>query len=159
KRPEIVPTYAQSYRAFRDMFNYDARQVALMAWNGANGLYMGQPGYVTYTSWRNTPAEEALRDHMVSHAGIPLKSRLWTFGTAQHRDDDGWSAHRGTLAAGFGNLKVEGEGREIVLHSPADQVIRHRNASALIVGAQDAAAIASIEIWGRADPRAHWKKM
>ena len=39
KKPLQQPHYAQSYHAFRDMFNFDAQEVSVMAWNGSNGLY------------------------------------------------------------------------------------------------------------------------
>ena len=57
KKADVPPVYAQSYHAFRDLFNYGGRQISLMAWNGSNGAYAGKPGYVAFTSWRNTPAE------------------------------------------------------------------------------------------------------
>ena len=155
KRPEQHPTYAQAYRAFRDLFNYDARQVSLMAWNGSNGIYAGQPGYVSYTSWRNTPAEEAMRDHLVSHAGLPLGSRLWTFGSAQHADDDGWTAEGGSLRAQPARLVVTPASERVVLLSPADQVIRRRNASALVLGI-DPASVRRIEVSGEATPGSGW---
>ena len=69
--PTVLPTYAMAYTTFRDAFNYGAQQVAAMAWNGSNGLYAGKPGYVAYTSWRNTPAEVAMRDFLVTHADVP----------------------------------------------------------------------------------------
>src|SRR5262249_48036415 len=91
------PTYAQSYHAFRDLFNFDARQVSLMAWNGSNGASADQPGYVPYTAWRNTPAEAAMRDFLVTHADLPRGARLWTFGAIGYADDDGWRLEKGTL--------------------------------------------------------------
>lgn len=155
KRPERYPTYAQAYRAFRDLFNYDARQVSLMAWNGSNGIFAGQPGYVSYTSWRNTPAEEAMRDQLVSHAGLPLGSRLWTFGSAQHADDDGWTVQGGSLRAQPARLVVTPASERVVLVSPADQVIRRRNASALVIGI-DPGAVRRIEVSAEAAPGSGW---
>ena len=155
KRPEQYPGYAQAYRAFRDLFNYDARQVSLMAWNGSNGIFAGQPGYVSYTSWRNTPAEEAMRDHLVSHAGLPLGSRLWTFGSAQHADDDGWTAEGGSLTTQRSRLVVVPANRRVVLTSPPDQVIRMRNAASAVVGV-DPARGQRIEIWVEAAPGSGW---
>ncbi len=46
-------------------------EISVMAWNGFNGLFAGAPDYVPYTSWRNTPAEDAMRDFLVSHADLP----------------------------------------------------------------------------------------
>jgi len=158
KRPEQYPGYAQAYRAFRDLFNYDARQISLMAWNGSNGIFAGQPGYVSYTSWRNTPAEEAMRDHLVSHADLPLGSRLWTFGSAQHADDDGWTAEGGSLTTQRSRLVVAPDGRRVVLTSPPDQVIRMRNAASAVVGV-DPARVQRIEIWLEAAPGSGWVRM
>src|SRR6185369_3063920 len=110
RMPDVIPGYAQAYRSFRDLFNFDARQVGLMAWNGSNGIYVGRPGYVSYTSWRNTPAEDAMRDAMVSHANLPLGSRLWTFGSAVYADDDGWTAEDTTLERGRGQLAIRAAG-------------------------------------------------
>ena len=158
KRPAQVPTYVQAYRAFRDLFNFDARQVSLMAWNGSNGIYAGQPGYVAYTSWRNTPAEEAMRDHLVSHAGLPLGSRLWTFGSVQHGDDDGWSVEGATAHAERARLVVEPGSRRVTLLSPPDQVIRRNNARQLVIGI-DRRQVTRIEVWARTAPDAAWTRL
>jgi hypothetical protein len=159
KRPDMLPTYAQSYRSFRDMFNFDARQATMMAWNGSNGLFVGQPGYVSYTSWLNTPAEDAMRDHMVARANLPLGSRLWTFGTAQHADDDGWSVEGAQLTSQRARLSVApvDAGATTVLISPADQVIRRQNAGILVLGMKPGPGIGTIEVWAEAVPGSGWR--
>lgn len=161
RRPEALPTYAIAYRAFRDLFNHDAKQVSLMAWNGSNGIYAGQPGYVSYTSWRNTPAEEAMRDHMILHANLALGSRLWTFGSAQHADDDGWSAEDATLAAGRGRITVRANGpsRSIALLSPADQVIRRATTGRLIFGLARPQSHGVLEVWAERAPGSGWRRL
>ena len=83
KRPGVLPSYAETYHTLRDLFNFDGSQIAMMAWNGSNGLYAGQPGYVAYTAWRNTPGEEALVDFLVDHADLPRGARLWTLRLAR----------------------------------------------------------------------------
>jgi hypothetical protein len=113
-----------AYKTFRDAFNYGAREVSAMAWNGSNGLFMGTPGYVPFTAWRNTAAEEAMRDYLVSHADLPRSARLWTFGTPKHVDSDGWTADRGSLAAHAGFAMLQSDRGLINLLSPPDQVIR-----------------------------------
>ena len=158
KQPQRYPTYAQSYRAFRDLFNYDARQVSLMAWNGSNGLFAGQPGYVSYTSWRNTPAEEAMRDQLVSHANLPRGSRLWTFGSMQHVDDDGWSVEDGLLATAPGKVTATAKEGGVTLLSPGDQVIRRANAEALILGIKQE-DWTSIQIAAELEPGSGWKSL
>ena len=105
--PTIPPDYAMAYKTFRDAFNYGAREISAMAWNGSNGLFVGQPGYVPYTAWRNTPAEEAMRDFLVSHADVPLGARMWTFGTPLHADADGWSAERGAMQSVPGSSRFD----------------------------------------------------
>jgi len=125
KQPTVLPAYELSYRAFRDLFNYDGREIAVMAWNGSNGIFAGEPGYVPYTSWRNTPAESAMRDFMISHADVAPGSRLWTFGTSTHADTDGWVASRGGVSAGNGYLALAPQsGGRVDIVSPSDQVIR-----------------------------------
>jgi hypothetical protein len=129
-----------------------------MAWNGSNGIYAGQPGYVSYTSWRNTPAEEAMRDHLVSHAGLPVGSRLWTFGSAQHADDDGWSVEGAAMQSGNARIALSSTTERVALVSPPDQVIRRRNAGALIIGV-DAKRVTSIEVFGELAPGSGWQRL
>ena len=92
RKPNELPTYAMGYRVLREMFNYGARFASPMAWNGSNGAFAGQPGYVSFTAWRNTPAEDAMRDFAIAHAFVPLGTRLWTFGSARHADTYVWSS-------------------------------------------------------------------
>ena len=99
RQPKALPTYADAYRGLREMWNYGARYVSPMAWPGSSGRDAGRPGYDPFTAWRDTPLEDAARDFLVARAGLPLGSRLWTFGAAGHADDDGWTATRGRLAA------------------------------------------------------------
>ncbi len=156
KKPTEMPGYAVSYRAFRDLFNFDARQVSLMAWNGANGLFAGQPGYVPYTSWRNTAGEAAMRDFLVAHADLPLGSRLWTFGAPGHADDDGWSLDCGPLAASGGHVDAHCPGNRLVLRSPPDQVIRTDRSAHLVLGLAAPAEVASVQVLARTSPESSW---
>jgi len=155
KAPAALPTYAQTYRTLRDLFNYDGSQIAMMAWNGADGLRAGQPGYVAYTAWRNTHGEEALFDFLVGHADLPRGARLWTFGTPRHADDDGWSLERGALVPGRGFVELTAEATA-VLRSPPDQVLRPRALDTLVLGLADDAALARVEVWARSGPDAPW---
>jgi hypothetical protein len=133
RRPTVLPTYAQSYHAFRDLFNYGARQVSLMAWNGTHGFLAGRPGYVAYTSWRGTPAEQAMMDFLVSHADVPRGALLWTFGSPRLAEADGWTASSGTIEARPGALALHAEKRKLVLRSPADLLIRPRTLARAIL--------------------------
>jgi hypothetical protein len=118
RTPNVLPTYAMGYRALREMFNFGARFASPMAWNGSNGIYAGQPGYVSFMAWRNTPLEDAMRDFAVSHAFVPLGTRLWTFGSPRLADADGWSASTGALVAGPGHIDLTAANGEVTLVSP-----------------------------------------
>ncbi|HWD35905.1 MAG TPA: hypothetical protein VG840_07080, partial [Casimicrobiaceae bacterium] len=118
---ERRPSYADAYRALRDLWNAGARFVSPMAWNGANGAGADEAGYVPFTAWRNTPLEDATRDFMLARSGLPRGSRLWTFGSATLADDDDWSVEAGEMRALPGALALgaDANGR-IALVSPPD---------------------------------------
>jgi len=145
RRPQDLPTYAMGYRTLREMFDYGARFASPMAWNGSNGVDAGQPGYVSFTAWRNTPLEEALRDFAVAHAYVPVGTRLWTFGSAQHADADGWTAAAGALAPGKGFLDLTPAEGAVTLLSPAPLALGRSETNLLVVGA-DPKAIDSVTV-------------
>lgn len=157
KQPMVPPEFARWYHAFREMFNFDARQVTLMAWNGSNGIYVGQPGYVPYTSWRNTPGEEAMRDFMVTHANLPLGSRLWTFGAPGYLDDDGWYLEAGLVYARGGYLDLAWDGDRVALLSPRDQVLRTAQLKQLVLGVARDAPLRSVRVQARLHPGERWR--
>ena len=97
RKPRSHPTYADAYRALRDLWNAGARFVSPMAWNGSNGLARDDPDYAPHTGWRNTPLEDAALDFLLARAGLPLGSLLWTFGGGHYADDDGWTATAGSI--------------------------------------------------------------
>jgi hypothetical protein len=156
KKPLQQPHYAQSYHAFRDMFNFDAQEVSVMAWNGSNGLYSSHPGYLPYTAWRNTPAEDAMRDFMVSHANLPRGARLWTFGAPGYLDDDGWRLESGAVTAHGGFVDLAFDSATATLLSPPDQVIRTSTIGSLVLGLRNPALLAAIQVFGRIDGNAAW---
>ena len=159
KLPKIIPNYDQAYRSFRDLFNYDARMVSPMAWNGSNGLYADQPDYVAYTSWRNTLAEDAMKDFVVSHADLPRGARLWTFGTARHAADDGWSLENGTLTAGKGYVDLRFADALATLASPLDQVLRSAALETLYLGLREPDTLATVQVFARIDPTSPWQEI
>ena len=159
KLPKIIPKYVQAYRSFRDLFNFDARMVSPMAWNGSNGLFVDQPDYVAYTSWRNTPAEDAMKDFMVSHADLPRGARLWTFGTARHAATDEWTLTAGTLTAGKGYIDLRVTDATATLVSPPDQVLRATNLATLYLGLREPDALATVQVYARTDPAAPWQQI
>jgi hypothetical protein len=124
KMPKRKPPYEVSYRTYRSMFNYDGRQIAIMAWNGSNGLFEDHPDYLPFTAFRNTVSEAAMKDAMVARADLPRGARLWTFGAASFATDDGWTASRGALSDGFGHVDLAPENGVVELVSPPDQVLR-----------------------------------
>jgi hypothetical protein len=155
KAPQVVPDYAATYRTLRDLFNFDGRQIAMMAWNGSNGALAGQPGYVPYTAWRNTPGESALFDFLASHADFPPGARLWTFGTPRHADDDGWSLEQGAFTADRGAITFA-TATDAALVSPVDQVVREENAGRLVLGIAAPRTVAQIQVFARTDSASPW---
>ena len=147
RQPKVLPTYAQAYRAYRDAFNYGARLVSPMAWGGSDGLYAGQPGYVSYMAWRNTPLEEAMRDFTLSHAYVPRGTRLWTFGSPSLASDDGWSvAAGGAVRAGHGVLELQPSAAEMTLLSPGNLVLRQGEVGLLVLGSNRLQDIAHVRL-------------
>lgn len=145
------PTYAAAYRGLRDIWNFGARYLSPMAWNGSNGAFAGQPGYATFTAWRNTPLESAARDFMLARAGLPLGALLWTFGTAQHADGDGWTAELGGLRLAPGHVAIapDANGR-VTLVSPAGLPATAQDADRFVLGVDRDAGLRRVRIQGRA---------
>jgi hypothetical protein len=135
RHPERHPTYGAAYRALRDLWNAGARFVSPMAWNGANGSHANRPDYVPYTAWRNTPLEEAARDFLLARSGLPLGTKLWTFGTQVHADDDGWRSESGTLQSTPGalELRANANGR-LTLLSPRELALSRRRVDRFVLG-------------------------
>jgi hypothetical protein len=158
--PKVQPTYAAGYRGLRDLWNAGARFVSPMAWNGSNGSYANDPGYVTYTAWRNTPLEGAAKDFLLARAGLPLGARLWTFGTTRHPDGDGWVADKGAVALGRGYLRVTPDASAALsLTSPGDLGIARRQARALVLGLPDDVRVHSIEVQAESGGKPDWRTL
>jgi hypothetical protein len=155
RKPNELPTYAMGYRALREMFNYGARFASPMAWNGSNGLFAGQPGYVSFTAWRNTPLEDALRDFSVAHAFVPVGTRLWTFGSSRYADADEWTAAGGAgLASGSGYIDVTPREGGATLISPAPLALEREEADLLVLGV-DAGVVETVTVEARS-PSGPW---
>jgi len=154
------PTYAAAYRGFRDLWNFGARYVSPMAWNGSNGLFVGQPGYSTFTAWRNTPLEAVARDFMLARAGLPLGSLLWTFGTPAHADGDGWTAELGTIALGRGFLTLGPDANDrIALVSPKGLPVAAQRAEDFVLGLDAHAGLRRVRVQGRRGPDSGWETL
>ena len=156
KHIDILPVYAQSYRQFRDLYNYGGRQVALMAWNGSNGLYAGQPGYVAFTSWRNTPAEEAMMDFLVTHANLPQGALLWTFGSSRYVTDDEWTATHGAIEPVGGALVMRLSGERLTLRSMPDLVVRPRSVDRLALRFEGPVDLTNATVYAKASGDDRW---
>ena len=158
RHPERLPTYADAYRALRDAWNAGARFVSPMAWNGSNGLAIDDPAYVSYTAWRNTPLEDAARDFLLARAALPRGSRLWTFGSQVHADDDGWRNEAGALRAMPGAIEVHCGARSgIELISPPGLALRRARIGALVLGVAADAPLAEVRVLGRPAGRLDWR--
>jgi hypothetical protein len=158
RAPEVPPTYAAAYRSLRDLWNAGARFISPMAWNGSNGAFLGKPGYVTFTAWRNTPLEDAAYDFLLARADLPLGDKLWTFGTPRHADDDGWTAEIGSIALGRGTLRLttDGDGR-IALVSPRSLGLTPERMGGIVAGLPSDAAIRGIDFYARSQPGGGWR--
>jgi hypothetical protein len=160
RNPAVPPGYPAAYRGLRDIWNFGARYVSPMAWNGSNGLYVGQPGYSTFTAWRNTPLESAAKDFMLARQGLPLGAVLYTFGTPSHADGDGWTADVGTLALGPGHLTIgpDANGR-IALVSPKGLPVQVRRAEDFVLGFDGHAGVRRVRVQGRSAPDGGWETL
>jgi hypothetical protein len=158
RNPDALPTYADGYRAFRDLWNAGARFVSPMAWNGSNGAYAGQPGYVTRTAWRNTPLEQAACDFLLARAGLALESLLWTFGAPQHSESDGWTAEAGVISPGNGYLTLTpGAGGRVTLLSPIALPARIDAVRSFIFGMPASSDLREIGIFARSASDTGWQ--
>ena len=101
-----------------------------------------------------------MRDYMVAHANLPARSRLWTFGSAQHADDDSWSVEGGALEASRARITVRATGTQtrVALISPGDQVIRRATAGRLVLGVSSEFK-GDAEIWAQQQPGSAWRRL
>ena len=157
RAPKLQPGYAAAYRSLRDLFNFGARFVSPMAWNGSNGLFAADPAYVPFTAWRNTPLEAAARDFLLSHANVPLGARLWTFGAETHADDDGWKAVAGLAAAQPGRLALTPDRGRVSLVSPPELAFAAGAFDRVVLGLVSPEALRSIAVHGRGAQDSHWR--
>ena len=157
RHPERLPSYADGYRALRDLWNANGRFVSPMAWNGANGSDAAAPGYVSYTAWRNTPLEDAARDFLLARSSLPPGTKLWTFGSQVHADSDGWRAEEGTLDATPGALVLRsGAGGRVALVSPP-LTLAPQTIGAFVLGLASDSAVTAVEIDIRAIGETTWR--
>jgi len=160
RAPEVPPTYAAAYRSLRDLWNVGARFISPMAWNGSNGAFVGKPGYVTFTAWRNTPLEDAAYDFLLARADLPLGSKLWTFGTPRHADGDGWTAEAGSIAIAPGTLRLttDAAGR-IAIESPRGLALTPERIGQVVAGLPLDAVIRSFNVYARGPSSSSWQML
>ena len=119
--PKAQPDYATGYRALRDLCNCGR---AIRVADGVERLERRATRRSPTTS--PTPrgatrrSRRPRRDFLLSHAGLPLGARLWTFGSPRHVDGDGWIAEHGGAAAGPGFLTITPEAGVVEIVSPGD---------------------------------------
>ena len=160
RHPERHPGYAEAYRALRDLWNAGTRFVSPMAWNGSNGLHAQSPEYVSFTAWRNTPLEAATLDFLLARSGLPLGSKLWTFGTHVHADGDGWTVAGGSARSVPGALEITTDpDRRAALVSPPEIALASDAIESIVVGLPDAVAVDAIEVAGREAIDAPWRSL
>ncbi len=156
RKPTMQTDYATAYRALSEMFNFGARQISVMAWNGSNGLLSFDPGYVPYTAWQNTPGEDAMRDMLDARADLPRGAWLWTFGSARHASDDGWTLERGQGVAGNGHLLLTADRGSVVMDSPPDLVVRADRVDTLLLRLSEPGTLRSVRVLVRERPDRPW---
>jgi hypothetical protein len=160
RSPQSLPSYAAAYRSLRDLWNFGARYVSPMAWNGSNGINAGQPGYSNFTAWRNTALEEAARDFMLARSGLPRGVPLWTFGTPAHDDGDGWTPDVGAIRLGPGYLTLEPDrNRRVAIVSPTGLPDAAGTAATFVLGLDQEAGLRRVRIQGRRNAESGWETL
>lgn len=157
RNPKRLANFAEAYRSLRDIHNYGARFISPMAWNGSRGIFAGQAGFISYTALRDTPLEDAIKAFMISHANLPRRSRLWTFGAGPHADADGWLPSgntQGQLAPGKFTLSTA-PGSQGSLESPDDIAFKPASYQAIIIKITEPEAIKEIGMEGQM-PDGEW---
>ena len=88
---------------------------------------------------------------MISHANLPRRARLWTFGSGTHADSDGWVAAAGTTAStapGRLTLRAGADGQG-TLESPGELAFKAVDYRAIIVKVAAPEALTSIGVEGQ----------
>lgn len=154
---DALPDYASAYRGLRDLWNAEASLVSPMAWNGSSGLHADTDGFAAHTAWRDTPLEDAALDFLLARAGLPRGSRLWTFGSPRHADDDGWTAEIGHAVAGPGRLAlIPARDGRVVLVSPGGIHVAAARGLTVVVGVPADVHPATVSVDVIAEDGAAW---
>ena len=157
--PKVVPDIIRGYRGVRDIFNYGAKLLSPMAWNGSFAGAFNEPGFVSYSSYRGSTLERAVKNAMVNRANLPRQARLWTFGGGMLIDDDDWYPQVAGMASPIdAALEVTIQDGGTVVDSPNALDFRTSELDALILGIRSAPAGASIEVQTRERDQRKWRK-
>ena len=151
RNPSRLPNFAEAYKSLREIYNYGAHFISPMAWNGSRGGFVGQPGFIAYTALRDTPLEDATKNFMISHANLPRRARLWTFGGDGHADDDGWVpilGTRGVVTPGMFTLHGNADG-QVSLESPDDLAFKLADYSAIIFKVATPNMLSTVSVEGQ----------
>lgn len=146
--PGRLPDYAMAYRSLRELFNFHARVLSPMAWNGSNGELAGAPGFHAHTAYRNTPLESATMDFLEEYAYLPRRALYWTFGMSEHEDADGWTtpSEATILWPEKGALRWRHPEGVVVLESPPDVAVDPKRHGVLVFGARGTKNLRSIAV-------------
>lgn len=146
--PKRIPPYADGYRSLRDAFNFHARMLSPMAWNGNNGDSVDQSWFHAHTAFRDTPMEVAVKDFLREYAYLPRKALYWGFGNRRHSDADGWvtEAERHISWAEGGRLRWHHPEGEALLISPEELALNASIHRALVLGTRKRGRVRAIGI-------------
>ncbi|SDU35220.1 hypothetical protein [Halopseudomonas salegens] len=150
RAPDRLPDLAAAHDSLSALFNYGARFVSPMAWNGSNGIFVGSPEFAAYTAYRNTPLEQAVKHFMYARADIPRGAKVWTFGTGQHATADGWELAGADvqLLPGQGLQLHVGEGQQVGLLSPSELDFTVSSTPLLLMVCDQPLAISNLQLEG-----------
>ena len=91
---------------------------------------------------------------------MPRGSRLWTFGTAVHADDDGWRVEAGSQHLLPGALEIAtGAGNRIVLVSPREIALASDAIDCIVIGLADEVEVGTIDVAARSAIDAPWRPL
>lgn len=142
---EKLPDLARAYQSLQSIFNFGARFISPMAWNGSNGIFVGQPGFTAYTAFRNTPLEYAVKHFMYQRANLPRGARAWFFGSTDHASTDGWREMSGAIESPTpGALRLRCAQGDLRLLSPPELGLDAKQGYRLLLITQNPGAIRSL---------------
>lgn len=153
-----IPPICAIHRAFRILprttghcvKSITTAHVSFHRWHGmaAEVPSPASPDLSAYTALRDSPLADAIKSFMISHANLPRRSRLWTFGAEEIADSDGWIPSTGTqgvIGHGIFTLRTNSDGYG-ALESPDDLSFHLADYRAIIVKARDSRVLQSIRV-------------